>query len=108
MKLIVAIINHDDTTKVVRALTRESFQVTKLATTGGFLSSGNTTIIIGTEADQIDKAISVIRDAASLREQVMPSGGDVGASMFSSSVPMQVTMGGATVFVMDVERFEKI
>jgi len=107
MKLILAIINHDDTTKVVRALTKEHFQVTKLATTGGFLSSGNTTIIIGTEAEYCDKAISVIRANASSRDQAMPTGGDMGSMMYSS-MPMQVTVGGATVFIMDVERFEKL
>ena len=107
MKLIIAIVQDEDASRLVSNLMNEGYGVTKLATTGGFLSSGNTTIIIGTEAEYCDKAISVIRANASSRDQAMPTGGDMGSMMYSS-MPMQVTVGGATVFIMDVERFEKL
>ena len=50
MKLILAIMSNDDSPAVSSALTKENYQVTRLATTGGFLRAGNTTLIIGTEA----------------------------------------------------------
>ena len=49
MKLILAIVSNDDSSKVSSALTKNHFSVTKLATTGGFLLSGNTTFLIGTQ-----------------------------------------------------------
>ena len=85
MKLITAIVNHDDSSKVLSALTKGGFSVTKLATTGGFLLAGNTTFICGTEDDKVDEAIAIIREHA-----------------------IEVTVGGAIIFVQDVERFERV
>ena len=59
MKLILAIISTDDTKACISALNRASFHVTRLATTGGFLSSGNTTLIIGCEDREVEKAIEI-------------------------------------------------
>ena len=60
MKLILAIVSSDDSSMVSSALTKNNFSVTKLATTGGFLMSGNTTFLIGTEDENVDKAISCL------------------------------------------------
>ena len=57
MKLILAIVSNDDSSKVSSALTKNHFSVTKLATTGGFLLSGNTTFLIGTQDDLKTKTI---------------------------------------------------
>ena len=65
MKMILAIINHDDANRVTRALTRAHYFVTKLATTGGFLKDGNTTLITGVEDDRVDDADSGKHQGAS-------------------------------------------
>ena len=110
MKLILAIVSHDDSQRVIRELTHEGFQVTKLATTGGFLMAGNATIICGVDDHKVDDALAVIHNASRSRRHTLPSRPETstGMSGYHPSVPMEVTVGGATVFVLNVERFEKI
>ncbi|MBQ1447874.1 MAG: cyclic-di-AMP receptor, partial [Erysipelotrichaceae bacterium] len=64
MKLILAIVNNDDAGDVADVLTKENFQITKIATTGGFLKIGNTTLILGVEDQDLDKAINLIGGCA--------------------------------------------
>ena len=104
MKLIIAIVSNDDANKVQSELTKNGFSITKLATTGGFLMSGNTTLICGTQDEKVDKAISIIGEFSKKRTQMVPS---YGVGMYTS-FPVEVTVGGATIFVLDVERFEKL
>jgi uncharacterized protein YaaQ len=61
MKLIIAIIKDEDNDAVSRALTKEKFRVTFIASTGGFLRSGRSTLLIGVEDDQVEKSLDVIR-----------------------------------------------
>lgn len=107
MKLIYAIVCKDDTNAVSTALTKEGFFATKLATTGGFLKAGNTTFLICTEKEKVDRAISIITKHSKKREDMMPSAAGYGVSTFTP-FPVEVTVGGATIFVTDVERFEKV
>ncbi len=107
MKLIIAIVSNDDSSKVSSALTKERFQVTKLATTGGFLLAGNTTFLIGTEDEKVDRVIELISDHSKKRTQMVPSSASYGVGMYTS-MPIEVQVGGATIFVVDVDRFEKV
>jgi len=107
MKLIMAIVSGDDSSKVARALTKGNFAVTKLATTGGFLMSGNTTFIIGTDDDRVQDVLDIIGKNSKTRKQMVPTSASYGVGMFSS-MPIEVQVGGATVFVMDVEQFIKL
>ncbi len=61
MKLLIAIIKDEDNEAVSRALTDEDFRVTFIASTGGFLRSGRSTLLVGVEDDQVEKALDVIR-----------------------------------------------
>lgn len=106
MKLILAIVSNDDSAKVQSALTKAKFQVTKLATTGGFLMAGNTTFICGTQDDKVDEAIDLISQHSMKRTQLVPSSASYGLGMYTS-FPVEVQVGGATIFVLPVERFEK-
>lgn len=107
MKLIFAIVSNDDSSKVSSALTKARFSVTKLATTGGFLLSGNTTFIIGTEDEKVDEVIQIIGEHSKKRKQMVPSSASYGVGMYTT-YPVEVTIGGATIFVTDVYRFEKL
>ncbi|MFV0399240.1 MAG: cyclic-di-AMP receptor [Oscillospiraceae bacterium] len=107
MKLIMAIVSGDDSSKVSRALTKSNFSVTKLATTGGFLMAGNTTFLVGTEDDKVDEVIEVLRTNCKTRKQMVPTSASYGVGMFSS-MPVEVQVGGATVFILDVEQFVKL
>ena len=83
------------------------FSITKLATTGGFLLSGNTTFIIGTEDEKVDECIKIIGEHSKKRKQMVPSSASYGVGMYTT-YPVEVTIGGATIFVTDVTRFEKL
>ena len=80
---------------------------TKLATTGGFLKAGNVTILIGLEESKLDACFDIIREHSSTRKQIIPTTAELGMGFFPSA-PVQVDVGGATVFVLGGERFEKL
>ena len=110
MKLIFAIVNSDDSSAISAALTKEGYFVTKLASTGGFLRKGNSTLMIGEEDDKVQDVINIIKHECGERQKItvnMPylSGP---AMVNYSTMPMTVEVGGATIFVVDVEHFEKI
>ncbi len=107
MKMLLAIINSDDAPSVMGNLVKQGYQITKLATTGGFLRAGNVTILIGLEEDQLEHALSIIRTYSSSRKQVIPTTAEMGMG-FYPTLPVEVDVGGATVFVLGVERFEKL
>lgn len=107
MKLVMAIINADDSQTVINELNKDGFSVTRLATTGGFLKTGNTTIIVGVEAEKVDAVLEIINKHSHSRKQMVPSNSELGMGFFPA-VPVEISVGGATIFVMDVERFEKI
>ena len=107
MKLVLAIVNSDDSAEVMKALTRSGVQVTKLATTGGFLMAGNTTFISGVEDEKVDEVIGIIAKHSRRRTQVVPSTSTRDVGMYSS-FPVEVTVGGSTIFVLNVDRFEKV
>lgn len=106
-KLIIAIVSNEDSTAASRALTKGGFSVTRLATTGGFLLSGNTTMLVGTDADRVDEAIHIIGENSCKRNKMVSGNISFNAGMYAN-VPVQVTVGGATIFVIDVERYEKL
>ncbi len=105
MKLVFAIVNKDDSNMVASALIRAGFPTTKLATTGGFLKAGNTTFLLGLDDDRVDEALEVIKKYSKKRTQ-MVSSNVYGGSEYTT-FPVEVTVGGATVFVTDVNRYEK-
>lgn len=107
MKMLLAIIDYDDAQSVISALTKAGFSITRLATTGGFLKAGNVTILIGLDETRLDDAFHIIRDYCRKRRQIMPTTAELGMGVYPT-VPVQVEVGGATVFVLNVERFEKL
>lgn len=107
MKLVLSIVNNDDAAEVSAALTEGGFQVTRLATTGGFLKKGNTTFMTGTDDEKVDTVIDIISKKSSKRHQLLPSTLNLDMNLHSS-LPYEVSIGGATIFVMDVESFIRI
>lgn len=108
MKLIIAIVQDDDAGDLIDILMEEGFRVTKLATTGGFLKSGNTTLMIGVEQEKVDRVLAVIEEVCKTREQVVTSPSPVaGSTGVYVPYPIEVEVGGATIFVVDVDQFIK-
>ena len=99
MKLIYAIVNNDDAYAVSSALTKQGYFATKLASTGGFLMAGNTTFLI---------CIDIIREKSHKRKEFVPVNSPSAIGTDFTSFPVEVSVGGATVFVTNIERFEKL
>ncbi|WP_026693242.1 cyclic-di-AMP receptor [Peribacillus kribbensis] len=108
MKLIIAVVQDKDSNRLLSSLVDHNFRATKLATTGGFLKSGNTTFMIGTDDIRVNKALEIIKDNCQSREQlvapVSPMGGNADSYV---PYPVEVEVGGATVFVLPVEEFRQ-
>ncbi len=107
MKLVMAIMSKEDASVVMDALTEENFQVTKMASTGGFLKAGNTTLIIGVEDNKTNKVIDIISKYSSKRKQLVTNSAPF-YPVALAQTPFEVTTGGAIIFVLDVDRFEKV
>ena len=111
MKLIIAIVQDEDASRLVSNLMNEGYSVTKLATTGGFLRAGNTTLLLGVEEDRFDGAMKIIEKVCKSRKQIAPSPSPMAGSTNAGAYvpyPIEVMVGGATVFVMNVEQFVKL
>ncbi|MDV6378948.1 cyclic-di-AMP receptor [Sporosarcina sp. GW1-11] len=106
MKLIVAVVQDQDSNRLSSALTKNDFRNTKLASTGGFLRAGNTTFLMGVEDELVSKALDLIRENCRSRDQmvapVSPMGGNADSYI---PYPIEVEVGGATVFVLPIEQF---
>ena len=107
MKLILAIVSNDDAPAVTSALTKNEYYITRLATTGGFLRAGNTTIIIGTADERVERCIEIIGSEAKKRTEIVPSTASYDIGRYAS-FPVEVQIGGATIFVLPVEQFLKL
>ena len=108
MKLVFAIVHNDDARKLTDALRDHNFQFTLISTTGGFLREGNATILIGVDEDKLEDALVQIRSNCVTRTQFvnpMPPVMEPGELYLAQ--PVEVQVGGATVFVLNVDRFEK-
>jgi len=109
MKLVFAIVQNDDAGKLTETLREHDFHFTLISTTGGFLREGNATILIGVDEHKLEDVLGLIKANCKTRTQFvnpMPPVMEPGELYLAQ--PVEVQVGGATVFVMDVERFEKI
>ncbi|MDQ0340618.1 uncharacterized protein YaaQ [Caldalkalibacillus uzonensis] len=108
MKLIIAVVQDKDSNRLSHALVKADFRATKLASTGGFLKAGNTTFLIGVEDEKVSGVLEIIKSNCKAREQlvapVSPMGGNADSYV---PYPVEIQVGGATVFVVPVEQFEQ-
>jgi uncharacterized protein YaaQ len=109
MKLVIAVVQDKDHRKVTDALLEHGYKFTNISSTGGLLKEGNVTFLIGIEEDQVDAVIELIGAHSKTREQLVnvfpPTIEPIGTCIPN---PVKVQVGGATVFVLDVERSEKL
>ncbi len=107
-QLILAIVQDEDAGPVIEALTGDGFRATRINTVGGFLRKGNATVLVGVERERMHRALLIFRDNCETRtEYFVPTApGEVGEPYPLD--PIQVQVGGATIFVLDCERFERL
>jgi uncharacterized protein YaaQ len=109
MKLVIAIVQDDDASDLIEVITDKGFRVTKLATTGGFLKAGNTTLLIGVEKEKVDEVLAIIEEVCKARKQIITSPSPVaGSTGVYVPFPIEVDVGGANVFVVDVDKYIKV
>lgn len=106
MKLVIAIVQDKDSALLANALVENNIRSTKLASSGGFLRSGNTTFLIGIQEEELDKVLKVIDDNCSKRDEIIMQQPLMNVSIDNIiSQPLNVVVGGATVFVLPIEKF---
>ena len=109
MKLVVAIVHNEDAGVLVDALLEREYRATRLHSSGGFLKQSNATVIVGVDDPQVDEVISIVRENCNARTQVVnPMPPIMEPGEFFMPYPLEVEVGGATVFVLPVERFERL
>lgn len=110
MKLIIAVVQAEDAQRTVVALTDKGISSTRISSTGGFLQQGNVTLMIGIDEAQVQDALQIIHDNCHERSRYLtpvPPLAEPG-EFFMAAYPVEVQVGGATVFVVTVDSFEKI
>jgi uncharacterized protein YaaQ len=109
MKLVIAIVHNEDAGTLVDALLEKEYRATKLHSSGGFLKQGNATILVGIDDEQVQAVLDIISASCHSRRQfVNPMPPIMEPGEFYMPYPVEVEVGGATVFVVPVERFERL
>jgi uncharacterized protein YaaQ len=109
VKLVIAVVQGEDAQRAVEALSQAGMGSTRVSSTGGFLQQGNVTLLVGVDEKKVLAAVQIIRENCRERTRyltpVLPTAepGD-----FMAAFPVEVQVGGATVFVVPVDSFEKI
>ncbi|WP_238055049.1 cyclic-di-AMP receptor [Candidatus Phytoplasma ziziphi] len=107
MKLIIAIISNENANKVQTSLNQENIFNTRLTTKGGFLKETNTTFVIGIKKEKVEKVLDIFRKFSKTKTQLIPNNILNEMSVFAP-LSSEVTIGGVTVFILDIEQFLKI
>lgn len=107
--MVVAVVQAEDATGLLTQLSNRGLRATRIKTAGGFLREANATIFIGVEDEEVDLAVETIRQACTTRQQqitAIPAVMEPGE--FFLPYPVEVEVGGATIFVLPVDRFERV
>jgi uncharacterized protein YaaQ len=109
VKLLLAIVHHEDAGALVEALLERGYRTTRLQSSGGFLRQSNATLVVGVEDDKVAEVMSIVRENCTSRTQVVnPMPPIMEPGEFFMPYPLEVEVGGATVFVLPVERVERV
>ncbi|MBO0449751.1 cyclic-di-AMP receptor [Enterococcus sp. MJM12] len=108
MKLVMAIVQDKDSNRLANEFIDNNIRATKLSSTGGFLKAGNSTFIIGIEDERVQEALELIKKTCQSRKQYVSTPMSLDISLDGQvPYPVEVEVGGATVFVLPVEGFHQ-
>ena len=109
MKLVVAIVQDEDVDALTDELVKTGHRFTKVSTTGSFLRTGNTSLLIGVEDNQVDNVMGILERTCRRRTQIaVPYSPALEPGLLYLPENIEVEVGGAVVFVMNVNRFERL
>ena len=106
MKMILAVVQADDAGKVTQALIEGGHRVTRIATEGGWLRKENSTLLLGVNDDQVDDVVKILKSSARRRTSYISVPREVPGALNAQVIDVEI--GGATVFVLNIERFENV
>ena len=107
MKLVIAVVQDQDAERTVKALNEAGYRVTRVASTGGFFSVGNTTLLSGVADEQVAGVLAILKETCERRTRLVPAGPNIIETAAMMGAFVEVEVGGATTFVLDVEHFEQ-
>lgn len=108
-KLCVIIVSDSDAERLLHVLAARGLSATKVASTGGFLRHGSVTLLCGVPGEQVDDVLALVREECRARTEIVPLHAlPFGAEGGMSTAPIEVRVGGAVVFVLDIERFQRV
>jgi uncharacterized protein YaaQ len=109
MKLLIAIVQDEDTDALTQALVSAGHRFTKISTTGSFLRTGNTSLMIGIEDQHVASVLALLRRTCRRRTQIaVPYSPALEPGLLYMPENFEVEVGGAVVFVANVSRFERL
>jgi uncharacterized protein YaaQ len=109
MRLVIAVVQGKDAEALLRALSQRGYRATQINSAGGFLRESNVTLLIGVQEAYLADVQRIIKENCYARTQfVNPLMPIMEPGEFYMSQPVEVLVGGATVFVLKVERYERI
>lgn len=107
-KLVLVIVSGNDGDRLLQALVQQGLPATRIGSAGGFLRRGNATVLSGVPAVDVERVLAIVRRTCPQRTELMPAQTLPLVGMTGGGPPLEVRTGGAVVFVMDVERFERM
>lgn len=109
MKLVIAIVQDEDVDALTEALVSSGHRFTKVSTTGSFLRTGNTSLLIGVEDEVVDAVLAILQRTCRRRTQIaVPYSPALEPGLLYMPENFEVEVGGAVVFVANVSRFERL
>ncbi|HHT48985.1 MAG TPA: hypothetical protein GXZ98_06805 [Firmicutes bacterium] len=109
MNLLIAVVQDQDVNRLLTALLEKGYRATKLASTGGFLRQGNTTLLIGVKEEEVKEVNAIIKEICRTRKGLVSPMPALDQTLNTYiPTPIEVEVGGATVFTLKVESFEKM
>ena len=108
-KMCILVVSDSDANQLMKEMVAAGFSATKIGSTGGFLRRGSVTILSGVAAERLDPLLDIVREVCHARKefvpvQTLPFLGDGGFT----AEPVEVRVGGAIVFVLEISRFERL
>lgn len=109
MKLVIAVVQRQDTSELLDALTERKYRVTRMSSEGGFLREGNVTLLIAVEDTLVDPLLRIIREHCHTRTRyVSPLPSVAESGEFYPPAPVEVQVGGATIFVLRADSLDHL
>ncbi len=106
-KLVIVITSDPEADALIRRLVERGYPATKVSSTGGFLRRGSATILSGVDAADVGAVLAIVRSECRARTEVVPAPAIPFPGNIYPAEPLEVRVGGAIVFVLPVDHFEK-